>query len=283
MKKTIKVNVTRSGMWLDGDVTYGQVGHWFNHVSRDLKMDVMYPSEPQEKPYPCIVWICGGGWQQMDYHAHLPNLVDLVREGYVVASVAYRDSNYATFPGPLEDVKKAIRYLKAHKDRYAIDEDKFGVMGESAGGHLAGFVGVTGDNKEFDTGEYLDYSSAVQACCPWYMPSYFKSMLRVEEGNTALLPESRLIGADAATADALVAKASPLTYVTESAPPFLLLHGTNDTLVPHNQSELMYDALEEKGVPVDLISIIDANHADQHFYQEAIMHLIVDFFGQHLK
>lgn len=282
MKKTLKYEVIRPGIWMDADVTYAQVDQWFGHTSRDLKMDVIYPFGELDKKWPCIVWICGGGWLQMDQHAHIPMMVDLVRAGFVVASVEYRDSNQAVFPAQLEDIKAAIRYLKVKGARYHIDADRIGVMGESAGGHLAALVGVTGHLEAFDVGDYQEVDSRVKAACPWYLPSDFSKMLRAEEGLTALLPESRLIGADAASRLDLVQQASPLNYVTASAPPFLLIHGTKDGLVPFNQSELMYEALEKKGVQVDLIAVEGADHADMYFYQKPLMDEIIEFFSKNL-
>lgn len=284
MKKTINVAIDRPGLWLDADVTYGQVGHWFGHTTKDLKMDVIYPHEGQDKSWPCIVWICGGAWLQMDVHAWIPNLVDLARKGYVVASVEYRDSNYAVFPGQVEDIKKAIRYLRAHSQRYQIDPDHIGVMGESAGGHLAGMIGTTGHVQGLDVGEYLDYSSAVQAACPWYIPSDFQQMPVFDEDiYLGLLPESRLINSIAKVNPDKAKEASPITYIDDKTPPFLLIHGTQDQVVPHNQSELMYEALEAKGLPVDLISIEGADHADKHFSQRVLIDEIAMFFDKHLK
>ena len=281
MKKTISVDIQRTGLWLDAEVTFAQVEHWFGHTSRDLKMDVIAPFKNQSKQWPCIVWICGGAWIQMDYHAHLPNFIELARAGFVIASVEYRDSNAVTFPGQLEDVKAAIRYLRAHADRYNIDPNRIGVMGESAGGHLAAMVGVTGDYEKFDKGTYLEYSSSVQAVCPWYVPSSFDKMMH-KEVDTGLLPESRLIGKDASKNPKLVQDASPISYITKNTPPFLLIHGTKDQVVPFSQSEYLYEALETHNVPVDLIAVEGADHADIHFFQKEIVDEIKVFFKKNL-
>ena len=107
-------------------------------------MDLIYPEDLGRK-YPCIVWICGGAWLEMDKSAHLAYLAGLARSGFVVASVEYRTSNEAKFPKQLEDVKSAIRYLRAHADRFCIDPEHFGVMGESAGGYLAAMTALATD------------------------------------------------------------------------------------------------------------------------------------------
>ncbi len=283
MKKIIEVGKERNGLWLDADITFAQTDAWFGHVTKNLKMDIIRPFPKDGEKFPCIVWICGGAWLQMDIHAHLPNLVELAREGYVIASVEYRDSNQVKFPGQLKDVKAAIRYLRANADKFQIDSTRIGVMGESAGGHLAAMTAVTGDRKEFDEGLYLEYSSAVQAACPWYLPCDFDKMSKASNGDSAMSPESWLIGADVTKNLDLIDVASPFQYINESTPPFLLLHGTNDTTVPYEQSEAMYDALEANHVPVDLFGIEGANHADIHFFQPQIMNIIIEFFNKILK
>ena len=141
-------------------------------------MDIVFPME-KEKKYPCIVWICGGAWKEMSTSAHLAYLSRLAMEGFVVASVQYRTSNQVIFPAQLEDIKAAVRYLRAHSEQYSIQEDAFGVMGESAGAHLAAMTALTGDRKEWDKGWYLDESSAVQAACTWYLPSDMEKMIEL--------------------------------------------------------------------------------------------------------
>ncbi len=176
MKKEIKVEVTKPGIWLDADLTYGQVPGWFGHITHDLKLSIIRPFAENDEKKPCIVWICGGGWMQMDYNAHLPNLTYLAEKGYIVASVEYRCD--VQFPEHLKQIKMAIRYLRANSDRFNIDPNNIGVMGESAGGHLTGLVGTTGQTREFDEGDNLEYSSAVQAACPWYMIANLNTLIK---------------------------------------------------------------------------------------------------------
>ena len=164
MKRTIHITAKEPQYIVNTSVTFAQVSDWFGHMTRDLKLDIVYP-EQGEKKSPCIVWICGGAWQQMSTSAHLAYLCDLARRGFTAASVEYRTSNEVTFPGQLEDVKAAIRYLRAHAGQYGIDTERFGVMGESAGAHLAAMAACTGDLPEYDKGQYLEYSSRVQAAC----------------------------------------------------------------------------------------------------------------------
>lgn len=117
-KKTLKLSVEKPQYITVNDITYAQVDSWFGHCRRDLKLDIIYPETKDGKIYPCILWICGGAWLMMDKSAHNLYLSRLASSGFVVASVEYRTSNQGPYPMPLQDVKAAIRYLKAHADRF---------------------------------------------------------------------------------------------------------------------------------------------------------------------
>lgn len=282
MEETLQVQITRPQYVLDQDVVFAQVGDWFGNVTRSLKMDVIYP-KPAGDPLPCLVWICGGAFVQMNIGVHLPHLMELAKGGFVVASVEYRTSNQARFPAPLEDVKSAIRYLKAHAARYGIDPKRFGVMGESAGGYLAAMAALTENLPEFSQGEYLEHSDAVQAACTWYLPSALGEMVEeVPEHLRSAAPEALLLGVDPARDPQLAKKASPLTYVTKDAPPFLLIHGTDDHTVPVRHSEKMYEALSQCGADVTFLKLEGADHGDLHFYQDPVQQRIVSFFRKTL-
>ena len=172
MRRRIQVEAEKPQFCVTTGITFAQADAWFGNTVQDLKLDLIYPRDNTRK-YPCVVWICGGAWIQMDRSAHLAYLSVLAQQGFVVASVEYRTSNEAKFPAPLQDVKAGIRYLRAHADRFNIDPDRIGVMGESAGGYLTCMAALATD-PVYDVGENLEYSSAVQAACPWYPPTDFR-------------------------------------------------------------------------------------------------------------
>lgn len=281
MIRKMEVPINRAGFLMDGEVNYRQPPYWFGQTTRDLKMDVIYPREPLDKPWPCLVWISGGAWLQMDHHAFLPNFIDLARKGFVIASVQYRLSNEVEFPGPLQDIKAAVRYLRKNAERYQIYTESFGVMGESAGGHLAGLMAATNGLKQFDQGDFLEFSSSVQAACPWYMVSDLTAF--PQTGIHGLSPEARLLGTTPDADPEKAKAASPISYVTKDCAPCLLFHGTADTLVPHDQSVRFHDALDQAGVPVELYSIPGADHSDRHFFQKPVAEKMADFFTRYLK
>ena len=120
-------------------------------------------------------------------------LSKLAHQGFVVCSVEYRTSNEGCYPIQIEDVKAAIRYLKAHADRYRIDKEHFGAMGESAGGFLTCMAALDHD-KARDVGEYLEESSSIQAACPWYPPTNLSTFKHKDAEECAASMESLLLG-----------------------------------------------------------------------------------------
>ncbi len=276
MRETVNINVTEPSYFATTGVTFSQVDAWFGHTRRDLKMDIIYPEDP-EKTYPCIVWICGGAWLQMDRSAHLAYLAGLAREGFVVASAEYRTSNEAVYPAQLVDIKSAIRYLRAHSERYRIDPEHFGVMGESAGGHLTAMAALA-DDPALDVGSYTEYSSRVQAACPWYPPTDVTTFPYPSPLEAAASPESLMMGGNVMLNRKEAQKACPVSYVSPDAPPFMILHGINDHTVPFAQGEILHDKLEAAGCDVTLVAIEGADHADRQFFQRELWQRIAQFF-----
>ena len=294
MKKKIKISESKPQLITITNITYAQVDSWFGHCVRDLKLDLIYPEDNSQK-YPCVVWICGGAWQQLDKSAHLAYLSKIARAGYVVASIEYRTSNDVKYPGQLEDVKAAIRYLKAHCDRFNIDIDKFATMGESAGGHLTLMSALATDTK-YDVGEHTEYSSQIQAAIPWYPPTDFCTIekMRKDLGDfesdwvppiepLGVGPESLLLGKNIKNYEEDAIGSSPLNFVNEAAPPIMIIHGQNDHTVPFRQGEAIYEKLINLGCDATLIEIERADHADLKFFQDDIWNLMIEFLTEKLK
>ena len=284
MKKTIDVPAVRDGLRMDTDITYAQVPGWLGNTTRDLKLTVIrHFQTDDDKRYPVSFWFAGGGWMDTDNNVHLPDLVDLAHAGYIVVGVEYRDSNKVQFPGQLEDAKAAVRYLRANADRFQADPDRFVAMGESAGGHLASMLGVTNGHKEFDRGAHLDVSSAVQAAVPFYG---VVDPLSAKQGSVTDdfdFVYRNLLGAEPEAAPELDRVANPLTYIDQNTVPFLIFHGSEDKVVPVQDSERLYDELAEKHVPADLYILKGAEHMDVKFLQPQVFKIIEDFLAEHLK
>ncbi len=272
MKRTISINPTKPQYITVTNLSYAQVDYWFGHARMDLKLDITFPEEHTKKKYPCIVWICGGGWLSMDKSVHMAYLSKLALEGFVVASVQYRTSNEASYPAQIQDVKAGIRYLKAHSERYHIDIEKIGIMGDSAGGYLTAMAAFDND-KSLDVGAYLDYSSEVKAACMWYPPTNLADFMNTNPAS----PEKLMLGAELSNEKSAL-ESSPVNFVRENLPPSLIIHGTNDNTVPFSQGEELYEKLNSFGNDVELIAIDGADHADEHFFQDEIWSEILSFF-----
>ncbi|UUV95533.1 alpha/beta hydrolase [Limosilactobacillus fermentum] len=284
LKKVINVAVERDGLWLDSDIVYAQVPGWLGNATRNLRLSVIrHFATGDDTKFPVIFWFAGGGWMDTDHNIHLPNLVDFARAGYLVVGVEYRDSNKVNFPGQLEDAKAAIRYMRANAAKFQADPDRFVVMGESAGGHLASMLGLTNGMTEFDFGDHLDVSSDVQVAVPWYG---VVDPLTAKQGSATDAFDfvyRNLLGAEPEDAPELDAKANPLTYVSKKSVPFLILHGQQDQVVPVKDSEVLYEALNQAGVDADLYELETAGHMDVQFMQPAVFKLILEFLKKHLN
>jgi acetyl esterase/lipase len=266
------------GVTVHRDMAYVENGH------DRQKLDLYVPEALE--PLPVIIWIHGGGWQGGSKDGCPPLRAGYTEQGYAVASIGYRLSGHAVFPAQIEDCKAAIRWLRAHDAEYNLDPDRFGVWGSSAGGHLVALLGTSGDVEEFDVGPNLDQSSRVQAVCDYYGPTDFKAFVttpRYERHAQAEAPEAKLIGGAVLENPDKVKRVNPITYVSKDDPPFLIVHGDQDGTVPHNQSELLFEALKKTGVPVHFHTIHGAGHGGPGFNEAVIGDMVREFFERKLK
>jgi acetyl esterase/lipase len=216
-----------------------------------------------------------------------PPVLPLVEHGYAVASIDYRLSQQALFPAQINDCKAAIRWLRAHAAEYALDAEHIGVWGHSAGGHLVALLGTSGDVTalEGDAGN-LEYSSRVQAVADYSGPTnllYMNSPMRFMRGPSAGMdhdapdsPESKLIGGPIQQHPERVAMTNPISYVRTGAPPFLIVHGSMDTVVPMSQAEMLHQALSRVGVSATLRIVGNAGHDFNQIHDEKLLEAFFD-------
>jgi acetyl esterase/lipase len=254
-------------------------------------LDIYFPESRAKDPLPLLVWIHGGGWS--GGNKAQPPFLNQLQRGYVVASIEYRFSQKAKFPAQIQDCQAAIRWLRGSAEKYRIDPDRIGVGGGSAGGHLAALVGTSGGKKAFPIiGGYQDQSDRVQAVCDIFGPTDFwtviaqaeedknvKNIFKWNEGD----PYSKLIGGKLGEDKEKCDAVSPVRYVSNDNPPFLILHGDHDTLVPYAQSVELTDLLSKAGVEVTLQRLPGAGHGGPAFGLPAIGQLTALFFDKHLK
>jgi acetyl esterase/lipase len=257
------------------DVEYVPGGH------ERQKLDIYLPEKKYSKPVPVIVWVHGGAWQAGNKKNCRSRV--FLKSGFAAVSINYRLSQHAIFPAQIEDCKAAIRYLRANAKKYNIDPERIGVWGSSAGGHLAAMLGTTSDIKDFDTGPNVDVSSSVQAVCDFFGPTDFTKMNDFESSmnhDAANSPESLLVGGAIQENKDACKRVNPITYVSRDDPPFLIVHGDKDPLVPHNQSELLYDALKKANVDVKFHTVKGGGHG---FRDAQVNRMVWEFFNKHLK
>lgn len=286
MKKDLQVQLTRDAISLICNVAYKNESVWYGETERPLRMSLFVPKHKERcaKPKPLLVWLCGGALHVMDHNVWMPQLLSFAERGFIVASVEYRTVNESPLPAPLIDVKAAIRYLRAHANRYCIDPGNVFIMGESAGGMLASLVGVTQGKKEFEQGDCLEQSSGVNAVVDIYgiadLRAAYESSAQDRMRSVATLEK---VGSTEAEALNNLDRFSAIRYVNKDTVPFLILHGTADTTVDLSQSESFYDKLAECGVPCDYYRLQGCGHGVDEFYQPEIMELAADFMSRYIK
>jgi len=232
---------------------------------RPLVVDI-YTRSGSGARRPLVLFIHGGGWNSghTRHSGALANfpaaLALLASEGFVVASLEYRLTNEASYPAQLQDARAALRFLKANAAKYGIDPSRTGVWGGSAGGHLAALAALTCGEDRFDPAPAPPGSECVQAAVIWYAPFDFATMLaRAPAGDDAMNALLRCKPAECTRAQ--VADASPAAHVDAGDPPFLLIHGESDAVVPVDQSRDAEKAFKAAGVRVEAIYFPGAGHS----------------------
>jgi acetyl esterase/lipase len=250
------------------------------------KLDLYLPRQPASTPLPVIIWVHGGGWQNGSKDRCPALRLGFLERGYAVASIGYRLTDSAIFPAQIQDVKAAIRWLRAHAKEYDFDPNRFAAWGSSAGGHLVALLGTAGDVSDFETGPYLDQSSRVQAVIDFYGPSDFLRFVETPgyaSHRQPGAPEAKLIGGRVTDHPDRAAAVSPVTYVTRDDPPFLILHGTDDRVVPVNQSEVLHAKLTEAGVASTLHILPGSGHGGPAFTEREALGWITAFLDRTLR
>jgi len=240
-------------------------------TSNGHKLDLYLPPGATG-PWPVVIWTGGSAWMADTGKRSAGTLaIQLNPAGYAVAGVSIRSSSQVRFPGQLHDIKAAIRWLRANAASYNLDPNHIGIMGDSSGGWTAAMAAVTGDAPEMEGSVgTTGVSSQVQAAVAFYPPTNFLTMdawalqrcdaERCHDSEKS--PESRLVGCAIQSCPDKVQAASPLRYISDADPPIMILHGDSDALVPHNQGEQFYMALNKACHDAIFISLPKAPHGN---------------------
>ena len=259
----------------EGGVVYSDIN--YSKVDDDNLLDIYLPAGAKTGPtqssqlYPVIVWIHGGGWR-WGTKDKVP-VLDLTKAGYALVSINYRLDGHAKYPAQIDDCRASLAWLKLHGAQYNLDINRLGLIGASAGGHLVALLGTS-------EGNFPDLPK-IRAVCALYPPTDLISVVPESDRDSSIGLVPLLLGGSVNEKKALAWEGSPVRYVTAEAPPFFLIHGQMDTLVPVQQSNELNDALLKAGVSSQLKVYPDKKHG---FYpDEELTGEIVAFFNKNLS
>ena len=271
------LNIFPQGTVLHGDINYND-----DNLQKHL-LDIYMPAKVEGK-VPLVVFVHGGGWMANDKYADIgymkKTVAEIVSNGYGLASIDYRHSTQAIFPAQIQDCNRAVSYLYDHAETYGFDIDRLALIGFSAGGHLASMMGLSNNDDMIDF--YMAETSRTfrfKAVVDFYGPS---DLILFPGGDDEKSPVGLLIGAAPLDRPDLAKAASPVTYVDENDPPFLIIHGEKDDMVSPKHSHLLSAWLTVKGVENELIIVKDAPHYGEMFDVDEVRSRVVSFLNKHL-
>lgn len=286
-----KINVLKNNPTMEGQVKLVQNIIYSKVGGEELPMTLLLPwnlddinIKPEKKPL--IVFVQGSAWTTPDREFEIPQLSAFARRGYIVATIEHRSAlNGHAFPAFLQDVKCAIRYLRAHAEQYGIDSERVAIWGTSSGGNAALLVGLTGDEPEYKTEEYAEYSDKVCAVVECFGPTDLIAMSGMMEDDEPAVSDinyimNGLCGGETDKLPEVMMKMSPVNHVVKGkeVPPFLLLHGDSDTIVPYAQMTSLFEKMVECEYDVEAWKIEGADHEGTFWSQE-----VYDVIGKFLK
>ncbi|WP_423189308.1 alpha/beta hydrolase fold domain-containing protein [Alkalibacterium sp. f15] len=270
------------GQILDEDLVYQRKNN------KNLKIRMVYPQGYELKPpYPVLVHIQGSGWFKQDLNNILLDFNDIVRHGFVLAIVEYLPIPDAIFPSHIHDAKTAVRYLNTHAKELQLDMNNLFLSGDSSGGHTAAMCWATWQTAMLDnTTEPLP---DIRACVDLYGVTDFEAITHqpsATDHTKATSPENLLLSDFIkGKKGAHINQASVNYYMDQHKPtiPLLIMHGNKDTVVPFEQSVLLYEACKNHQLEADFYCVDDADHGGSIFYTEEVIAIIRDFLTDHLN
>ncbi len=266
--------VVPEGVIFERDIEYA------NPEGQHLQLNLAKPKEGSG-PFPAVLCIHGGGFRAGSREGYNNTAIKLAQNGYVAVTISYRLAPKYHFPAAIHDTKAAVRYLRINSKKYNLDPVRIGVTGGSAGGHLAQFLGVTGDVKEFEGDQNPGVSSRVSCVVNVYGPSDFTKSYGKSVDAAQVLP--LWLGGDLKTAMPAHVRSSPLNWVTPNAAPTLCIHGSVDKYVHHEQAEWIIAKLKASGVEAELLLLEGAGHGFKGEEVTKADKAMLDFFAKQLK
>lgn len=270
------------------DVKYG-------NESNAQVMDIFLPDEG-DGPFPLLIHIHGGGFAVGDKRdGHVKKLLDAIQKGYAFASINYRLSDEAIFPAAVLDCRNAIRFLKENAEKYSIIPDRIATIGGSAGGNLSAMLAMNIPNGKFLGEEEKTYNHCpcIKTAIDWFGPTDFAIMdeqalangVSFTDHGEPYSAESNYMGKPLGQVDKdLIAKANPMTYISDRMCPILIEHGTVDKLVPYAQSVILYEEIQNKlgKDKAQFHPLEGADHEDKMFESDENMQIVWAFLKENL-
>ena len=239
----------------------------------------------RREPSPLILFVQGSAWGTPNIDYEIPMLSHFAEEGITVASISHRSIRDGfRFPAFLQDAKCAVRFLRANAAKYAVDPSRIAAFGTSSGGNTVCLMGLLGDDPELRTEEYADQSDAVCAVvscfAPTDLPALFAALKDVPGIEQTM---AACFGPDPDLWQRHMEHWSPALRVRKDTayPPFLLLHGTEDPVVPCGQMDSFYTALKSAGTEVEAFYVDGAEH-EGNFWGEEVRRIIHDKLARRL-
>ena len=243
------------------------------------QMDIYVPKTDQ-KDYPVIVTVYGSGWKRNDRKAtdyiKRTLIQPLLESGFAVVSINHRSSSDAVFPAQIHDVKAVIRFIRARYNDFNLDTSFIGIAGYSSGGHFAALAG-TSSNKLLNgnVGNYLNYENHVNAVVDFYGPTDLNAFYDcpITDGKALTIEQKTRVFGNVENISKKFELSNPINYIDKNTPPFLIIHGEKDKVVPVCQSKLLHEALLKSNIESELILKEDGDHNGNTFmpYQTNLM------------
>ncbi len=269
MIREIKVPVTEPVISQNANIVYAQKTFWCGGATKALHLSLLYrrqffPFDPVKDPDPLLIWLCGGGFSESDWNVMNPELVYFAKHGYAVACVEYNFGYRCRWPEPLQNVKEAIRFLRANAETYHYNADRIVIMGESAGAYLACACGVTNGEEAYEDGGYRSQNSSVQGVIAYYPPLNMTSLF----DPAGILPND------------IKDYIRPVDHIPQDMPPVVLMQGEKDALVRPEDTRAFYEALRDAGKTADLYMVEGADHCQYDFFQPYIKEIVLEHLGK---
>lgn len=242
--------------------------------SMPLHLNILMPrsEEGETDKFPLVMFVQGSAWFKQELTQQLAQLARFAQRGFVIAMVEYRPSPVAPFPAQIKDARTATRFMLDHAADYSADPGRLVVWGDSSGGHTVAMLAVTEGDPRFSDEPASAAPLPIRGVVDYYGPTNLGTMNdepSTQDHDAPDSPEGMVLGGVRVSEHSpLVSEASPLSHIHTSPrlPPFLIIHGDKDRLVPYGQSVLLYRKLVECGQAVEMYRVAGADHGGSAFW-----------------